>query len=187
MSPLKNKLKTLKKLTKKQQGEIRENIVLAHNNYHKGLNSHALYKTHDLELSHDLVQTTFLKTLIYLQKGGKIDVMRSFLNRILRDLIIDEYRKNKTSSLDIMLDKGFEPSTDNFDKVIDILDGKEVIALIHLLPKKYQTVLKMRYLQGLSLTEMSLLTGQTQNTVAVQAHRGVELLKVLYQKSHPHS
>lgn len=174
-----------KKLTKKQRTKIQIDITDAHDNFEKKLNLHAIYKTHDPELSEDLVQTTFLKTILYLQKGGKIDTMRSFLNHVLRGLIIDEYRKEKATSLDVMLDNGFEPSEENFEQMINILDGKEIVELIKHLPIKYQKVMKMRYLQELTLTEMSSVTGEKQNTMAVQAHRGLVLLKDLYQKAHP--
>jgi len=176
---------TKRKLTKKQHTQIRADMSDAHSNFEKKLNLHAIYKTHDQELSHDLVQTTFLKTILYLQRGGKIDTMRSFLNHVLRGLIIDEYRKQKPTSLDVMLDNGYEPSEDRFDEMINILDGQEIVDLIKLLPPKYQKVMTMRYLQDLSLTEMSELTGKKQNTMSVQAHRGLILLKELYEKTHP--
>ena len=43
--------------------------------------------------------------------------------------------------------------------------------------------MKMRYIQDLSLKEMSLLTGQSRATLAVQTHRGLAKLKLLY--NHP--
>jgi len=47
--------------------------------------------------------------------------------------------------------------------------------------------MQMKYVQNLSLTEMSLLTGQTKNTIAVQAHRGLEKLKDLYDLDSSHT
>ncbi len=38
----------------------------------------------------------------------------------------------------------------------------------------------MRFVQDLSLKEMSLITGKTKNSIAVQVHRGLEKIKVLY-------
>jgi DNA-directed RNA polymerase specialized sigma24 family protein len=49
------------------------------------------------------------------------------------------------------------------------------------LPKKYQKVVHMRYVQDLTLEEMSLITGQSKNAMAVQVHRGLEKLKLLYE------
>ena len=108
--------------------------------------------------------------------------MKAFLYHILNNLIVDEYRKHKATSLDVLLEKGYEPSTGRSGHLSDVFDGKAALLLIQYLPVKYQKVMRMRYAQDLSLTEISLLTGQSKNTVAVQAHRGLEKLKVLYNR-----
>ena len=172
-----------KKVSKAGQKIIRLDLTNAHDSFASALTKHAFYKTSDAELSQDLVQVTFLKTLLYLQKGGKIDTMKSFLNHVLNNLVTDEYRKRKSISLDSLLEKGFEPSVDDLDKVLDIFEGKQAILMIKFLPKKYQLIMHMRYVQNLSLKEMSLLTGQSENTVAVQAHRGLAKLRALYEES----
>lgn len=113
-------------------------------------------------------------------RGGKIDVMRAFLYHVLNDLIVDEYRKHKTLSLDQLIESGFEPSDEDTGKLLNYLDGKVAINLIGSLPEKYQHIMQMRYIQGLSLTEIAHITGQSKNTVTVQAHRGLMKLKELY-------
>lgn len=170
----------LKPLSKRKLDLIKGEMTVAHDDYKDILLRRAFYKTSDPEVSKDLVQTTFLKTLVYLQKGGKVDLMRSFLNHILNALIIDEYRKSKNLSLEALLEKGFEPGSDEYERTINILDGKEIILLIPQLPKKYELVISLRYLKGLPLKEIALLTGQSENTVAVQVHRGLAKLKKLY-------
>ncbi len=127
-----------------------------------------------------MVQDAFMKTWSYLIKGGKIDTMKAFLYHILNDLIVDEYRKHKTISFDVLLEKGFEPKNDHSKRLFNLLDGKAAILLIQRLPEKYQKVMRMKYVQELSLKEMSLITGQTKNALAVQLHRGLEKLKMLY-------
>lgn len=164
---------------------IRKDMTSAYSEYQSGLSKRALYKTNDTEMSQDLVQTTFLKTLMYLQKGGKIDTMRSFLNHVLNDLIVDEYRKKRALSLDMMLEKGYEPNYDDHERTINVIDGREVILLIPSIPKKYRVIVQLRYLQSLSLKEIALITNQSPNTVAVQAHRGLCKLKTLYDEANP--
>ena len=39
-------------------------------------------------------------------KNGKIDIMKAFLYHVLNRLIIDEYRKHKTVSLDSIMENG---------------------------------------------------------------------------------
>ena len=38
----------------------------------------------------------------------------------------------------------------------------------------------MKYLQDLSISEIAIITGTSKNNVAVQEHRGLEKLKMLY-------
>jgi RNA polymerase sigma-70 factor (ECF subfamily) len=165
---------------KRQEKQRQAVLSAAHNDFAKGLNAHAFFKVHNHAIGEDLVQDTFIKTWSYLVKGGKIEVMKAFLYHVLNNLIVDEYRKHKTSSLDVLLEKGFEPGNDHTEHLINVLDGKKAVFLIQQLPERYRKVMHMRYEQDLTLAEMSLITGQSKNTMAVQVHRGLEKLKILY-------
>jgi RNA polymerase sigma-70 factor (ECF subfamily) len=169
-------------ITPKKETKQQAILSTAHHDFDKALNLHAFFKTHNHATSEDLVQDTFTKTWKYLIKGGKIDMMKYFLYHVLNNLIVDEYRKRKTVSLDTLLEKGFEPSAGDSRRLFDVLDGKAAILLIQNLPRTYQKVMRMRYVQDLSIKEISLITGQSKNTIAVQAHRGLEKLKLLYKR-----
>ncbi len=165
----------------KKETKQQDIMSAAHFDFQKGLNSHAFFKINNKTISEELVQDTFLKTWKYLVKGGKILLMKAFLYHILNNLIIDEYRKHKTSSLDVLLEKGFDVKTNNEVKLLDQLDGKKALLLIARLPIKYQKIMRMKYVQDLTLSEMSLLTGKPKKTLAVQLHRGLEKLKLIYE------
>jgi RNA polymerase sigma-70 factor (ECF subfamily) len=167
-------------MTPNQKIDREERLSVAHKSFEKGLNARAFFKLSDHALGENMVQETFMKTWMYLVKGGKIDLMRAFLYHVLNNLIIDEYRKRKTSSLDVMIENGFEPSTGNSDPMINFLDGKKAMLLIQRLPETYRQVMRMRHVQDLSLREISLITGQSKNAIAVQLHRGLEKLRLLY-------
>jgi RNA polymerase sigma-70 factor (ECF subfamily) len=168
-------------MTPKQEAERSVVLTDAHNDYAKGLTSHAFFKLHNRSMSDDLVQDTFMKTWKYLAKEGKIGLMKSFLYRILNNLIVDEYRRRKVSSLDVLLEKGYEPGSDPRERVINMLDGKAALLLLARLPEKYQKVMRMKYMQGLTLKEIALITGKSKNTVSVQLHRGLIKLRLLYE------
>ena len=106
--------------------------------------------------------------------------MKAFMYHILNRLIIDQYRKHKDTSLDILLEKGFEPSDDDPINAGDALDGSGAVSLIEYLPKVYRRIMHMRYVQNLSIKEVSILTGKTKNAISVQTHRGMAKLKALY-------
>jgi hypothetical protein len=51
----------------------------------------------------------------FIRKGGKIDTVRIFLNHILHNLIVDEYKKPKKVYLDQLQEFDFDPGSDNRD------------------------------------------------------------------------
>lgn len=169
-------------MTPTQQIARQAILSVAHKDYGKMLNAYARFKISDRSTGEDLVQDTFLKTWAYLARGGEIHVMKSFLYHVLNNLIVDEYRKRKATSLDVLLENGYEPSFDYSKNLYDRIDGRAALLLIPHLPQRYQKVMYMRYVQDLTLKEMSFVTGQSRNTMAVQLHRGIHKLKVLYER-----
>lgn len=154
-------------------------LTVAHRKYKDALARYSYFKLRDRARSEDLVQDAFAKTWAYPAKGGQIIAIKAFLYRVLNNLIIDEYRKHKTASLDAMLENGFEPDMDE-ELPMSSADTDKVAADVNKLPNKYQKVVKMRYFDGLSLEEIADKTGQSKNSIAVQVHRGVRKIKSYY-------
>ena len=113
-------------MTTSQATKQRLILTVAHQDFEKGLNSYAFFKVSNHAAGEDLVQETFLKTWAYLAKGGKIDTMKAFLYHVLNHLILDEYRKHKTVSLDALISKGLDPSIDYSERLVNMLDGKVI-------------------------------------------------------------
>ncbi len=109
--------------------------------------------------------------------------MKAFLYHVLNHLIIDEYRRKKTASLSTLSEEGYEPATDHSERLFNIFDGRAALQLIQHLPVKYQKVMRMRYIQNLTLKEIALITGQSRNTLAVHACRGLQKLKALHDNT----
>ncbi len=158
-----------------------ETLTNAYHDNEKGLKKYAFFKLHDRYRSEDVVQDTFLKTWKYLVRGGKIDLAKAFLYHILNNLIVDEYRKRKTISLDSLLEKGFEPRASP-ERYSYVGDSKTALLLIEQLPERYKKVLRLRYVRDLSIKEISLITGQSKNVIAVQIHRGLAKIRPLYEQ-----
>lgn len=170
-------------MTTEKNIQLNTILTQAHYDHQKDLNARAYFKTSNHKVGEDLVQQTFLKTWMYLVKGGKVENMKAFLYHILNNLIIDQYRKHKSTSLDTLLEKGYEPSENKTESLIDAIDGKSILLLIKQLPIKYREIINMRFIQDLSLKEISAITNTTKNTIAVQIHRGIMKLKSMYKVS----
>lgn len=164
------------KTNKEKNKEI---LAKAYRDHEQSLLKRSFYKVSNHELADDLVQTTFLKTWEYLLKNEKIDSIRSFLFHILNHLIVDEYRKNKNTSLDSMVESGFQVEFDDSERMFNQIDGKAAMLLIPLLDDKYEKVISMRFEEDMTIKEIAKATKQPDNTVVVQIHRGIDKLAIL--------
>jgi len=155
----------------------------AFDSYSDALYRHCYFRVADKERAKDLVSDTFTRTWDYLVKGGSVDDFKPFLYKTLNHLIIDEYRKKKTESLDALLDDREVPES-AFPELVEgsredfelALDAKAVTELLVLMPAQYREVVVMRYMDGLMPAEIAKLLGESVNTVSVRIHRGVAWL-----------
>jgi RNA polymerase sigma-70 factor (ECF subfamily) len=172
-----------KKLT--DNVENHENRFLkAFEEYNDALFRHALLRVSNREKAVDLVHDTFTKVWSYIRDGYEIDTFRPFLYKVLNNLIIDEYRKRKESSLDALLeiegvDEGSfdELSESSAETLAATIDGKKAFELLEELPDQYREVIIYRFVDQLGPKEISELTEESENVVSVRIHRGLKLLR----------
>ncbi len=152
---------------------------------------HAFLRLSDRERALELTQETFLKAWNYVVEGGDVRQYRSFLYRILNNLIIDEYRKHKSQSLDAMLENEetstqveaelLRDDTDELEAAVVRFDSARAVAALANVGEAYRSVLVMRYIDGLSPKEIAESLGESENTVSVRIHRGIKKLQTLLE------
>jgi RNA polymerase sigma-70 factor (ECF subfamily) len=144
----------------------------------------------DRERAVELTQETFLRAWEYSQNArekGKEEIRewRPFLYRTLRNLIIDEYRKAKTYSLDEMVEgsesgdiETLMPADEGntFEAAMERFDAKRALMELKKLPDLYREVLTLRYIDGLSPKEIAEVLEESENVVSVRIHRGLRKL-----------
>lgn len=176
----------IKSLSKTEFNSYFENI---YNDHIDQLFRFTLFRVTDKEKTIDIVQDVFYKYFKYLEesliKAEEITFNhKAFLFKTTRNTIIDHYRKKHSQSLDELLESGFEYSSDEdvtHNTSIDI-DYKQVLASIKGLDPESQELIYMRFIEGLSLGDISEITGQKENTISVKIHRILEKLKQRYEK-----
>ena len=137
----------------------------------------------DRELALDLLQNVCLNTWQFIQKGGVVNNMRSFLFTTAHNLVIDEYRKKKSVSLDAMRDEGFDVHNDKDNIVEDRIDGERAVAFLATIPKMYREAIYMQYVEGLSVKEIAEITGESENNISVRIHRGLQKLRSIMKQT----
>lgn len=164
-------------------------FLKAFDEYSDALFRHAALRISDREKSIDLVHDTFAKVWSYVRDGHAVDSFRPFLYKVLNNLIIDEYRKAKESSLDALMeqegvDEGSFPelSESTIEALAATIDGRQAFELLETLPDEYREVIIMRFVDQLGPREISVLIEETENTVSVRIHRGLKFLRAAIEK-----
>jgi RNA polymerase sigma-70 factor (ECF subfamily) len=155
----------------------------AFDKYADALYRHGYFRVSDKERAKDLVSEAFTRTWDYLVKGNTVDDFRPFLYRTLNRLIIDEYRKKRTESLDALLDDSAVPEG-AFEELVEgsledmeiELDARQIPHLLEEMPRSYREVVVMRYFDGLMPAEIADILEESVNTISVRIHRGVAWL-----------
>lgn len=156
---------------------IMEQFVKAYEELSDAIFRHCYFRIGDRERAKDLMQDTFTKSWKYISEGAEVSNLKAFLYRVANNLIIDEYRKKKESSLDTMMADGFDPGFDDRNKNELAIDVKQVIGVVNKLDEKYREPVLMRYIDELSPKEIANIIGESENNVSVRIHRGLKQLK----------
>ncbi|MEA2715166.1 MAG: hypothetical protein QOG91_194 [Candidatus Parcubacteria bacterium] len=163
-------------------GNKQQQLEQAYHDHADALFRFCLYKLSDREQAKDLLQETFVRAWQFLSRDGTVDNFKAFLYKIMSNLIIDEYRKRKpVDSLETLQVAGFDPPFDDTDRWFDSIDGAQAVELLKKIPEPYGQAVFLRYVEELSLSEISAITGERENTIAVHIHRGLEKLKMLFK------
>jgi len=150
---------------------------------------HASLRLSDRDRALELTQECFLRAFAYADRGEEIREVRPFLFRTLRHLIIDEYRRAKSFSLDEMtegeegeqMDSLLKDETDEFEQAFTRFDGVRALRAIRRLPDLYRECLTMRYVNDLSISEIAVCVEESENVVSVRLHRGLKKLRALLE------
>jgi len=166
-----------------------ERFLKAFDEYADALFRHAVYRLSDRERAIEIVHDTFTKVWTYIRNGHVIDSYKSFLYKVMNNLIIDEYRRRKELSLDAILseegvNEGSFPELHegSMEELTFMLDARQASVLIGELPLVYREVITLRFVDGLKPKEISELIEESENVVSVRIHRALKILRDLIKK-----
>lgn len=156
--------------------------------YADALFRHALFRLSDRERARDLTQDTFLKAWDFVSQGNTVQAYRAFLYHILNNLVIDEYRKKRPVSLDALLENeagartleahlsegGREEIEDSHDRE---RQAAHVRSRISELPEQHYIAIVLRFIDGLSISEIAEAIGVSENAASVRVHRALAALR----------
>ncbi len=158
--------------------DIKKIFLEAHEKYSDAIFRYIYYRVYDRELAKDLMQETFQNTWLHFAKGKKIEHLQAFLYMVAKNIIINNSRKNKTQSLDELMEMGFNPSNGNTEqKYNSQIDAENLCKSVNCLPEKYSEIIKMRFMEELSIDEIASILNESANNISVRINRALEKLR----------
>jgi RNA polymerase sigma-70 factor, ECF subfamily len=137
--------------------------------------------------SEDVVQETFLRVYMNLDRYDENQKFSTWIYRIATNLCIDRLRKRKPNySLDAEMPDGegsdwysMLPSDQETPEEELVLSEtqQQIRKAIDALPEKYKSVVILRYLHDMSLQEIGDVLKMPVTTVKTRVHRGREYLR----------
>lgn len=181
---MEEKLKEKIKAVKKGDQQAYEYIVELFENKVFGICFRMIGNRHEAE---DLAQEAFIRAYINIQSFDEKRKFSTWLYRIATNLTIDRLRKKKPDfylDAEISDSEGHnlygqlaadQPSTEDFVEGIEIQNyiQKEIMAL----PVKYRSIIALRFIDELSIKEISEILELPVGTVKTRIHRGREALR----------
>ncbi|HRH33028.1 MAG TPA: RNA polymerase sigma factor [bacterium] len=149
------------------------------------------FKVGDRDEAEDIASMVFLKCWNYIYEGnlGDYQTLKSLLYKIARNTIIDYYRKTQHRQ-NIPLDDiaqttaaiDTEPNPE--EQAATAFDFQKVMEeKLPQLKEEYREVIVLRFINELSIAEISSVIGKTNGNVRVMIHRALESLQQLVKEA----
>lgn len=157
--------------------ETKQAFIALYDSLSSAIFRHCFFRLSSRERALEISQEAFLKVWEYFDRGTNIKNPTALVYRVVNNLIIDEYRRKKTASLDMLQEGGFDVSDDDEGKMMESLEIDKVRIAIGKIPEKYRQVITLRFIEGLSPGEIGAIINRTENSVSVQLNRAIKMLQ----------
>ena len=167
----------------------RDIFIKAYDRYVDEIYRFIYFKISNAEEAQDITSAVFLKAWNSLRDDNRLQekTLAAYFYRIARNSVIDHYRKNKpVSSIEEGEEENFkyfkDESQDIEKDVVLKSEMENVYKMIDRLKDEYKEIVILKYINELSLKEISNITGKSRNNVRVITHRALKALRELIEE-----
>ena len=171
----------------RHMAQAEQEIELLYRKYAPGLLTYVRMRITSEEDAEDLVVEVFVAAI----ENAKFAALsekekQSWLWRVTRNKVIDTYRRAKTRqnvTLEHVADVLFEDEMASPEyAALRHEDYMDLYAHLQILPPLQQQILRMRFGQDLSCSEIATALGKQENVVRVTLSRSLNLLRKIYRR-----
>jgi RNA polymerase sigma-70 factor (ECF subfamily) len=134
-------------------------------------------------IAEDLTSETYLRAVAQVKRSGSIDEPIRWLFGIARHTLIDHYRASlHDGHRELSRDDQIERVADRHDPYAAVLDRDQAIATLDRLSPDQRLVIALRYLDGLTQSEIAHATGKSEHAIESLLVRGRSAFKRYYRE-----
>lgn len=131
----------------------------------------------DKDLASDIVSESFISLFENIQNLKHPKALKSYLYKIAKSKMIAFYKREKVVT-GFDFDRVVVEETSHNPKKNDKIE-LEVEKILHNLPEKYQDVLRLRFLSGLTIKEVANILDTTEGNIKVIQNRALKKARSL--------
>lgn len=146
--------------------------------------SYVYHRVGQAELAEDLTGQVFMRMLEAIRTGhGWRTSFSGWLYRIAHNLVIDHYRRrNQTSTVELEEVPSLTASEGDPARAVEArLDRERVRAALNRLTEEQAQVVSLRFLEGLSISEVATAMDKTEGAVKALQYRAILALRRVMQ------
>lgn len=141
----------------------------------------AYFRVSHKEIAEDITEEVFIRAFTSLSSLDKASSFESWLYQIARNRIIDYYRSKKQLLPLDDLENTLQYETNTIDSVNLQFDQKIFLKALRDIPEEQQTIIRMKFYEDLTNTEIAEITGKTEGSIRVIQHRALVKLKEIIE------
>jgi len=185
---MKNPL-TLKILFLKVKNKDKDAFGKFYDLYVSRIHRFIFFKVNSVHDAQDLTSEVFLKVWQYIKEDKEIINLNAFVYMVARNSVIDFYRqKSKKEEREELIEADCPPGV--IDEKNDLahkqslsFDISNVLEGLDNLKDEYKEIVVLRYLDELSISEISQVLGKSKGAIRILTHRALNALKDCLKKN----
>ena len=159
--------------------KVEKKFLSAYDSYSAVILRHVLFRVSHKEIAEDLTQETFMKAWQYVVAGKEVKNIKAFLYTIANNLIIDYYRQKPRFAVSLeeasQKEMSYEPGQEK--EIEQKISAMAVKKYLSQLEQEQREIIYWRYVDEMSISEISGITSKTPNNVRVSIHRAMKILR----------
>lgn len=172
----------LENLLKKAQNGDREAFGFIFDEYSGRIYKFVYLRVGHKEISEDILADTFVKAWLKIAQINSHKALSSWLYQVAKNNIIDYYRVKKETVAIEDVESVLEDPYNAIDQANLSIEQRKIIELLEKLPSEQAQVIRYRFFEDLTNTEIAQLMDKNEGAIRVIQHRAIANLKELLSK-----